>query len=327
MRDFILTNVSHALYSQPWAILPAKLEEIVVAFERRRSGVAASEEDVKKARDEGRRTVAAAMGGSVRSVAGMPVTMVGKTAILPMHGSIVQRPGVFTEFSGGTSAEQFASAHEQLAMDAGVNSVVWNIDSPGGSVCGLPEAFDRLMAVRGRKPTVAVSDTMMCSAAYYLGCAADEVVGTPSALTGSIGTIMAHADYSKQNEQSGVKVTYISAGKYKAEANPDEPLADEGRAALQQMVDDYYGQFVRAVATARNVSEKSVRSGYGEGRALSSGRALAAGLIDKIESLGAVLQRLGAYGPKSRATSSAHSRLLVAEAELGLSRTTHQGAA
>lgn len=182
MRDFILTHVAHALYSQPWAILPAKLEEIVVAFERRRAGVSASEEDIRKARDEGRRAVAAAMGGTVRTVAGVPVTMVGKTAILPMHGSIVQRPGVFTEFSGGTSAEQFASAHEQLAMDSGVRSVVWDIDSPGGSVCGLPEAFDRLMAMRGKKPTVAVSDTMMCSAAYYLGSAADEVVGTPSSL-------------------------------------------------------------------------------------------------------------------------------------------------
>lgn len=325
MRDFILTNVAHALYGQPWAILPAKLEEIVAAFERRRAGISANEDDLVKAREEGRRVVAAAMGGTVRQVAGMPVTMVGKTAILPMHGSIVQRPGMFTEFSGGTSAEQFAAAHEQLATDAGVKSVVWDIDSPGGSVCGLPEAFDRLMAVRGRKPTVAVSDTLMCSAAYYLGSAADEVVGTPSSLTGSIGTIMAHADYSKQNEQDGVKVTYISAGKYKAEANPDEPLADEGRAALQQMVDDYYGQFVRAVATARNVNEKSVRSGYGEGRALHASRALSAGLIDHVETLGSVLSRLGAYGSQSRTTSSAHSRLLVAEAELGLSRITQQG--
>lgn len=325
MRDFILSNVEHALYGQPWAILPAKLEEIVAAFERRRAGEVLGESEMAEAREEGRKISALVNGGTAREVFGMTVTMVGRTAILPMHGSIVQRPGVFTRYSGGTSAEQFTAAHESLVADQFVKSIVWNVDSPGGSVSGLPEAFDRLMAVRGKKKTVALSDTMMCSAAYYLSCAADEIVGAPSSLTGSIGTIMAHADFSKQNERDGVTVTYISAGKYKAEANPDEPLADEARSALQQMVDDYYGQFVQAVARGRGVSEKAVRGGFGEGRALTADRAKSVGLVDRIEPLGAVLRRLGAYEP-DRSVMATQARLRVAEAEVGLSRSSKLGA-
>jgi signal peptide peptidase SppA len=321
MRDFILTNVSHALYGQPWAILPSKLEEIVTAFERRRAGVAADHEQIAKSRDQARLASVEALGGRASTVAGMPVTMVGRTAILPLHGSIVQRPGIFTEYSGGTSAEQFAAAAEVLAHDPGVKSVVWDVDSPGGSVMGLPEAFDRLMAVRGKKKTVAISDSMMCSGGYYLGCAADEVVGTPSSLSGNIGTIMAHADFSKQNERDGVKVTYIHAGKYKSEGNPDEPLTDTAHAALQEMVDDYYGQFVHAVSRARGVSEKAVRTGFGEGRALVGDRAKSAGILDRVETLGSVLKRLGAY-ESERTVSASHSRLRIAEAELGLSGTS-----
>lgn len=325
MRDFILTNVSHALYGQPWAILPSKLEEIVTAFERRRAGVAADHEQLANARDKARLASIEAVGGRATTAAGMPVAMVGKVAILPLHGSIVQRPGVFTEYSGGTSAEQFAAAAETLAHESAVKSVIWSVDSPGGSVAGLPEAFDRLMAIRGKKKTVAISDTMMCSAAYFLGCAADEVVGTPSSLSGNIGTIMAHADFSKANERDGVKVTYIHAGKYKAEGNPDEPLTDAAHAALQEMVDDYYSQFVNAVSRARGVSEKAVRTGYGEGRALVGDRAKSAGILDRVETLGSVLKRLGAY-ESDRTVSASLSRLRIAEAELGLSGTSIKGA-
>jgi hypothetical protein len=72
-------------------------------------------------------------------------------------------------------------------------------------------------------------------------------------------------------------VSYIHAGKYKVEGNPDQPLSAEGAQAIQQTVDDYYGQFVKAVSKARNVSETKVRTGYGEGRVLTAQRAVDAG--------------------------------------------------
>lgn len=320
MRDFALTHVQHALYGHPWAILPEKLEEIVVAFERRRSGVVASEDEVVEARLQARKVSAAVIGGSVRDVAGMSVTQVGRVAILPMHGTMVQKPGIFTKYSGGTSAEQFAAAHEALVNDGGVKSIIWDCDTPGGSVCGLPEAHDRIMAVRGRKRTVALCNSLLCSAGYYLASAADEISSTPSGMTGSIGTVMAHADYSEANAKDGVKVTYIHAGKYKVEANSDEPLNDEARDYIQQVVDDYYGQFIQAVAKGRRISEQQVRGGYGEGRTFVAHRAQTIGLVDRVESLSDLLKRLGAY-ESERPAGGATARLRVAEAELGLSQT------
>jgi hypothetical protein len=101
---------------------------------------------------------------------------------------------------------------------------------------------------------VAISNAMMASAAYFIGSAADEVVVTPSGHAGSIGVYTVHIDQSKMNESLGIKPTIVSAGKFKVEGNSAEPLTEEARGALQQMVDDAYQQFVgrwRSIAARR----------------------------------------------------------------------------
>lgn len=298
MRDLALGRVEACLYGEPWAILPDKLADLAAVFERRRAGAAtdaATVAELEKARAERDARIAATLpGATVRDVRGMTVRQVGRVAVLPMYGTVVQRPGMFTRYSGGVSAEQFAAAHEELVADPAVSAVVWDVDSPGGSVAGVPESADRLFALRGQKKTVAVANVLMASAAYWLGSVADEVVATPSSLTGSIGVFNVHEDHSGANAAAGVRVTYVYAGRRKVEGNSDSPLTPDALGAIQQRVDDYYGLFVAAVARNRKASQKAVREGYGEGDVLTAQRAVAAGLADRIETLDAVLKRLGA---------------------------------
>lgn len=108
---------------------------------------------------------------------------------------------------------------------------------------------------------------MIASAAYWIGSAADEIVAVPPALTGSISVVVVHEDRSGENVQRGVGVSYIHAGKYKAEGNPDCPLTAEARGGIQQTIDNYYGEFMSVVAKARRTTAAAVRAGYNEGRA------------------------------------------------------------
>ena len=87
-------------------------------------------------------------------------------------------------------------------------------------------------------------------------------------------------------------VTIISAGKFKAEGNPYEELDPEATAELQRVVDEFYAQFVKAVAQGRGVSESDVRSGFGQGRALPASRAMAEGLVDRIDTIQSVVTQL-----------------------------------
>ncbi|HXH05862.1 MAG TPA: signal peptide peptidase SppA [Vicinamibacterales bacterium] len=232
----------------------------------------------------------------------------GTIAILPLNGIIAHRANLLVDVSGGTSTERFAAEFRAAVEDPAVDAIVLDVDSPGGGVYGVPELADEIFAARGRKPIVAVANAEAASAAYWIASAADELVVTPSGQVGSIGVYMLHEDFSGALEQDGVSVTLVSAGEYKTEGNPFEPLSDEGRAYWQRVVDSYYDQFVRAVARGRGVTQTEVREGFGQGRMVTAKEAERLGMVDRVETLPETLTRLAgrlARGGRARAEGEA----------------------
>jgi signal peptide peptidase SppA len=222
----------------------------------------------------------------------------GAVAVIPLTGVITPR-GSFLSFlfgGGGGGLVDFRETFRQAVSDPDVGAIVLDVDSPGGLIDLVPETADEIRAARGDKPIIAVANTMAASAAYWIASQADELVVTPSGDVGSVGVYMVHEDWSGWNQNQGIIPTYISAGEYKTEGNPDEPLSDEARAEWQQEVDDLYAMFVGAVAAGRGVSEAAVRDGYGEGRTLLAERALAAGMVDRVDTIENVISGLLASG-------------------------------
>lgn len=216
----------------------------------------------------------------------------GSVAVLPVLGTIAHRANVLTDISGGTSTEQLARDFDALVASPDVEAIVLDVESPGGQVAGVPELAEKVFKARGTKPIIAVANSMMASAAYYIASAADEVVATPSALVGSIGVVMLHFDESEAMKSLGVTPTLISAGKHKTSGNPYEPLTDETRELLQEMVDESYDQFVASVAKHRATTKRDVKARYGEGFVLTAAPAKADGLVDRIETIEDTVRRL-----------------------------------
>ena len=199
---------------------------------------------------------------------------------------------MLTESSGGTSTDRVEAAFQQAIVDPGIGAVILDIDSPGGSVSGVQELWDTIFEVRGQKPVVAVADTLAASAAYWIATAADEIVVSTSSEVGSIGVLTVHEDLSKRLEQEGVDATIISAGRYKAEANPFEPLSDEAREAIQGRVNDHYQMFVSSVAKGRGVGVGMIRDGFGQGRLVGAREAVVEGMADVVGTLDETIRRL-----------------------------------
>lgn len=214
-------------------------------------------------------------------------------AVVPVQGTISPRMSVLAESSGGVSLDRLTQTFRQAVNDPQVDSVVLDIHSPGGSVYGVQEFADEVFRARTVKPILAVANAEAASAAYWIGSAANEFSVIPSGLVGSIGVIAVHDDWSKAMETAGVKSTYIISSKFKAEGNPDEPLTDEGRAAMQKLVDDYDAKFTKAVARNRAVSVATVRKDFGEGRVMTSEDALRAGMVDRIGTFDQAVIRAG----------------------------------
>lgn len=291
-----------------WFIDPAKAEEIVAMIALRasagpRADPAYPDREPVAIADEMR------AGGKV-------------VRVLRLHGAIVPRGNMMSDMSGAVSLDRFGAAFRSAAGDASVGGIVLDIDSPGGNVAMVPETVSMIHAARSAdRPIVAVANTMCCSAAYWIGTAADELVATPSATVGSIGVYMLHRDMSERMAAEGIKATFLSQGPRKVEGNPFEPLDDVARAAMLSEVRETYDVFTADVAKARGVPVSVVRADpeaaerhFGGGRSYGATRALSLGMIDGIATLDETLARLASgrrSGGARRATSIERERIAL----------------
>jgi capsid assembly protease len=233
----------------------------------------------------------------------------GRVARIPITGAISKRETFWSQFFGGTTVEGLTRALREVAADDTIGTVLFDVDSPGGTVGGIAGLAAEIRKVRDSKYVVAVANGTMASAAYWIGSQADEVIAAPDSIVGSVGVYMMHEDWSKVLEKAGIKVTYIYAGEYKVEGNPDEPLSDEARAHLQGLIDDAYGLFVGDVAKGRGVTVSEVKANYGKGRVLTAADAKAAGMIDRVAGINETLRRL--TGAKAEALTQTLTQTLT----------------
>ena len=213
----------------------------------------------------------------------------GAVAVIPIKGVLTQHGGCF---GAGNTCEEIGEWVDAAAGDNGIKAIVLDVDSPGGSVFGVQETGEKIRQAREVKPVFAVANSMMASAAYWLGSQATKIVGTPGADIGSIGVIMVHADYSSFLEKAGVRFSYITSSKHKAEGNWTEPLTDDARAHMKSRVNDYHGTFVDAISKGRSITKSLVNNDFGQGRMFGAAKAKDIGMIDKIGTLASTVNRL-----------------------------------
>jgi signal peptide peptidase SppA len=236
----------------------------------------------------------------------------GAIAVIPVYGVLTQRPPQNISGSGGTSTASIAHAVKSAANDSRVAQILLDLDGPGGSVFGTSEAADSIYQARAQKPVIGIANSMAASATYWLGSQCSELYCTPGGEVGSIGVYGAHRYLGKALEMDGIETTLISAGKYKTEGNPFEPLSEEAKAAYEARINDYYSMFIAAVARGRGVSAAKVESGMGQGRMLGAEAALSENMIDGVMTFDALLEKM------SRSAKPTRSKLASARRELAL---------
>ena len=290
MNEMKYTRIIEAVTAAPWAILPGKLAVIKDLIAYRAAGGKLTADEIRERLD-----IEAV--GNGRSMPG------GAVAVLPLMGTIMPRANMMSQYSGGTSVQGFTRSFREAMANSQISSIVIDVDSPGGQVSNVPELATEILRARGTKPIVAVANTLAASAAYWIASAADELIVSPSAEVGSIGVLAMHQDVSGMLEREGVKVNFISAGKYKVEGNPYEPLNDEARGAIQARVNEYYDMFVSAVAKGRGVKPADVRGGFGEGRTVGAREAVSLGMADSVATLDETIARMS-RGTRRRGASA-----------------------
>lgn len=293
-------RVLRAVAETPWALTEAKMAEILGFMSRVRAGKL----DPEAARTE------------FGNQAERQRFRVGSVEIIPVTGVIGQKMNLMMEISGGTSTEQLAADIQRAVDDSQVSAILLDIDSPGGSVFGVPELCEFMLQARQKKRIVAQANPVAASAAYWIAASCSEIVVPPSGQVGSIGVLCSHDDVSEAQKMEGVKTTILRAGRYKAEGNPFEPLSEEARADMLAKLESYYEMFVRAVASGRGVDPRSVRAGFGQGRMVMASEAKEQGMVDRISTLDGTLGRMLMRGARKAGGDSAATTVRDFEAFL-----------
>jgi signal peptide peptidase SppA len=181
--------------------------------------------------------------------------------------------------SFGDSYERFAEAFHELNDNDQVKAIAMCVDSPGGLVSGL-NATVRTLRKAKRKPVYAIVDEMATSAAYALSCIADEIIASPSAVTGSVGVISTMCSQARADERQGFDFVTITSGERKADGHPHMPIEPGAIEAEEKRVDDLAMQFFKLVDEARGLSPDYLRAL--EAGIFLGAEALEMGLVDAV---------------------------------------------
>lgn len=218
----------------------------------------------------------------------------GGVAIIPISGVIAPHARMVNGMSQprGTSVAAIRKHLRSALGDPTVHTVLFDVESPGGSVQGIDELAAEIHSARSRKRIVAHTDSLMASAAYWIASQANEIYSTRSADVGSIGVYAVIDDYSKRYEQYGVKTHVVSSGGHKGAGVQGTEITSEHLAEFQESVNAINDIFVAAVAAGRQVDAKEVRAAWNNGKTWLGDKAASMRLVDGIATFEGLLARL-----------------------------------
>lgn len=260
-----MSRILHAIEETPWLSTPSALRMVL--------DIANREVDIE--------AVSAKLGRPLDNT--RTVELRGSVAVIPITGTIVRYSSFFTEICGGVSTEMLARDLNTALNDDSVETIVFNIDSPGGEASGVAELSEMIFEARSKKKIVAYVDDMAASAGYWYASACEEIHASKTAMVGSIGVVFTL----REKTGSGIEiVSNVSPRK-----RPDISTA-EGISQIQAWADKLGDIFVDSVALHRGVSSDTVLAKFGQGDMLVGREALEAGMVDSITTFEALIAKL-----------------------------------
>jgi len=192
-----------------------------------------------------------------------------KVAVVEIYGQIVDSRDVVRQLKKWTD-------------DGAVKAIVLDIDSPGGGVAASQEMYEQVLKTREEgKIVVAGMRSVAASGAYYVACAADQIVANPGTLTGSIGVIVSFPTAQRLFDKIGIRWEIVKSGDLKDAGDWSHPMTPEEERMLKAVIDDTYEQFVETVAEGRGRTKEEIYP-LADGSIFTGRQARNLGLVDTL---------------------------------------------
>lgn len=266
------------LVTGAWAMQPENLAELQAVYATHMRG-----EKIDVAAIEAR------LGRPLANEQQIYEVMPGGVSVLRMSGILSPKANLLMQVSGGVSTQMMIKQLESATADSRVNATVLSMDTPGGSVLGIPESAAAIKLLSAIKPIIVHSDGVLASAGYWLASAANAIyLSGSTAMAGSIGVVINRT----YDPTVTSKEEHIVAGRYKRLSVANEPLSKESRAIHQADVDYVYSLFIDDVAAYRGTTAQLVLDNMADGRVFRGQQAINAGLVDGMLTLDALVEQI-----------------------------------
>ncbi|HEY0567685.1 MAG TPA: S49 family peptidase [Xanthobacteraceae bacterium] len=220
----------------------------------------------------------------------VPARFRGDVPVVPvvrLSGTI----GFSTPLRPGLTLTALARTLDRAFSYRHAKAVAIVINSPGGSAVQSHLIFGRIRQLAETKgvPVIAFVEDVAASGGYMIACAADEIIGDPSSIVGSIGVVGGSFGFHRLIEKIGVERRLYTSGEHKAMLDPflpEEPGDVQRLKAIQREIHDSFIALVKGRRLHLSGDEAELFSGeYWTGR-----RALELGLIDGLGDVRTVLR-------------------------------------
>jgi len=181
------------------------------------------------------------------------------------------------------SPQPVVSELKKFGDDSSIKAIILHVNSPGGGVAASEEIYREVKRIRTeKKKKIVVSiETVGASGAFYVASASDKIYADQGSIVGSIGVIAQWVNYGDLLKWAKLKDVVIKTGEFKDTGNPARDLTPAEQAYMQSLIDNMFGQFIKAVADGRGLKYDDVKS-IANGKVWTGEQAKSMKLIDSV---------------------------------------------
>ena len=179
-----------------------------------------------------------------------------KIIVIPIKGIIsMEQQDLFG--SKQAHPDRIIEEIQKAANDKSVQGIIFEINSPGGTVVASQEIAEAIEELN--KTNYAVIREIGTSGGYWIASATDKIYASEMSITGSIGVLSSYLQFADLFEKYGITYERIVGGEHKDLGNPYKELNEEEKQILQKKVNQVHNYFIEEVAKNRKIEVTEIR--------------------------------------------------------------------
>jgi protease-4 len=204
-----------------------------------------------------------------------------RIALVDVSGFIGAGGGLL---SAGTTVADVKEKLNRAADDRRVRALLLRVESRGGEASASDTIYNEVLRFRREtgKPVVAMLRGTATSGGYYVALAADTIVAEPTAVTGSVGAIIALINVEGLFSKLGLRPEIVKSGDKKDIGSPMRAMTPEERGILQGIADALFRRFLDTTRARRGEMTGKDLELISDGRILTAEQALELHMVDRL---------------------------------------------